>query len=127
MKVAKIFANKSCKISQGNCEKLQKKSAKNCKIIQFLYVHSQRDLLLFGAEGVKKDSIQLCTFPGLLMHFGLELDVACPLLLSVCPGLFFCIFTFYVLTVVLLKCMGENFLLSEDEPLTPNIDGVMSL
>ena len=40
---------------------------------------------------------------------------------------FFCIFIFYVLTVVLLKGMGESFLLSEDEPLTPNIDGVMAL
>ena len=26
---------------------------------------------------------------------------------------------------MLLKGMGENFLLSKDEPLTPNIDGVM--
>ena len=26
-----------------------------------------------------------------------------------------------------LKGMGESFLLSEDEPLTPNIDGVMAL
>ena len=36
-------------------------------------------------------------------------------------------FHFYVLTVVLLKGMGETFLLSKDEPLTPNIDGVMAL
>ena len=50
-------------------------------------------------------------------------------LLSVCPGLiFFVVFSFfYVLTVVLLKDMGESFLLSEYEPLTPNIDGVMAL
>ena len=34
---------------------------------------------------------------------------------------------FYVLAVVLLKGMGQSFLLSEDEPLTPNIDGVMAL
>ena len=50
-------------------------------------------------------------------------------LLSVCPGLiFFVVFSFfYVLTVVLLKGMGESFLLSKDEPLTPNIDGVVAL
>ena len=48
-------------------------------------------------------------------------------LLSVCPELiFFCIFIFYVLTVLLLKDMGESFLLSKDEPLTPNIDGVVT-
>ena len=40
---------------------------------------------------------------------------------------FFCIFIFYVLTVVLLKGMGESFVLSKEEPLTPNIDGVMAL
>ena len=28
---------------------------------------------------------------------------------------------------MLLKSMGESFLLSKDEPLTPNIDGVMAL
>ena len=28
---------------------------------------------------------------------------------------------------MLLKSMGGSFLLSEDEPLTPNIDGVMAL
>ena len=28
---------------------------------------------------------------------------------------------------MLLKGMGESFLLSKDEPLTPNIDGVMAL
>ena len=28
---------------------------------------------------------------------------------------------------MLLKGMGEAFLLSKDEPLTPNIDGVMAL
>ena len=39
----------------------------------------------------------------------------------------FCIFIVYVLTVMLLKGMGEGFLLSKDEPLTPNIDGVMAL
>ena len=39
----------------------------------------------------------------------------------------FLYFHFYVLPVVLLKGMGEGFLLSKDEPLTPNIDGVMAL
>ena len=49
-------------------------------------------------------------------------------LLSVCPGLiFFLYFLYYVLTVVLLKDMDESFLLSKDEPITPNIDGVMAL
>ena len=43
------------------------------------------------------------------------------------PNYFFCIFIFYVLTVSLLKGMSESFLLSEDEPLTPNIDGAMAL
>ena len=28
---------------------------------------------------------------------------------------------------MLLEGMGESFILSEDEPLTPNIDGVMAL
>ena len=43
--------------------------------------------------------------------------------LSVCPGLiFFCIFIFYVFTIVLSKGMSESFLLSEDKSLTPNID-----
>ena len=28
---------------------------------------------------------------------------------------------------MLLKGMGESFILSKDEPLTPNIDGVMAL
>ena len=39
----------------------------------------------------------------------------------------FCIVIFYVSIVVLLKGMGESFLLSKDEPLTPNIDRVMAL
>ena len=34
---------------------------------------------------------------------------------------------FYVLTVLLLKGMSDSFILSKDEPLTPNIDGVMAL
>ena len=34
---------------------------------------------------------------------------------------------FYVLTVVLLKDMDESFLLSEDEPITPNINGVVAI
>ena len=37
----------------------------------------------------------------------------------------FLYFRFYVLTVALLKGMGERFLLSKDESLTPNIDKVM--
>ena len=36
-------------------------------------------------------------------------------------------FHFYALFGVLLKGMGERFLLSKDEPLTPDIDGVMAL
>ena len=49
-------------------------------------------------------------------------------ILSVCPGpIFFCNSIFYVLIVVLLKGMDETFLLSEDEHITPNIDGVMAL
>ena len=39
---------------------------------------------------------------------------------------FFC-FHFYALVGMLLKDMDESFLLSKDEPLTPNIDGVMAL
>ena len=39
----------------------------------------------------------------------------------------FLYFQFYVLAVLLLKGMGDSFLLSKDEPLTPNIDGVMAL
>ena len=34
---------------------------------------------------------------------------------------------FYAWFDTLLKGMGESFLLSKDEPLTPNIDGVMAL
>ena len=40
---------------------------------------------------------------------------------------FFSIFLFYALFGMLLKCMGERFLLSKDESLTPDIDGVMVL
>ena len=48
--------------------------------------------------------------------------------LTVClPWTIFCIFVFYVLTVLLLKGMGECFILSKDEPLTPSIDVVMAL
>ena len=39
----------------------------------------------------------------------------------------FCIFIFYAWFGMLLKGMGESFILFEDEPLTPNIDGVMAL
>ena len=48
--------------------------------------------------------------------------------LSVWGGLnyFFC-FHFYARFGTLLKGMGKSFLLSKDEPLTPNIDGVMTL
>ena len=49
-------------------------------------------------------------------------------LLSVALDYFsFLYFHFYVLIVVLLEGMGESFLQSEGEPLTPNIDGVMAL
>ena len=41
-------------------------------------------------------------------------------------NIFFC-FHFYDWFSMLLKGMGESFLLSEDGPLTPNIDGVMGL
>ena len=34
---------------------------------------------------------------------------------------------FYARVGMLSKCMGERFPLSKDEPLTPNIDGVMAL
>ena len=37
------------------------------------------------------------------------------------------IFIFYARFVMLLKGIGESFILSEDEPLTPNIDGDMAL
>ena len=50
--------------------------------------------------------------------------------LTVCLGsrnIFFSIFIFYALFGVLLKGTGERFLLSKDEPLTPDIDGVMAL
>ena len=40
---------------------------------------------------------------------------------------FFSIFIFYAWFGMLSKGMGKSFLLSEDEPLTPNIDGVMAL
>ena len=40
--------------------------------------------------------------------------------------LFFSIFIFYALFGMLLKGMGESFLLPEDEPLTPNINGVVA-
>ena len=39
----------------------------------------------------------------------------------------FPILNFYAYFGMLLKGMGESFLLSEDEPLTPNIDGAMAL
>ena len=40
---------------------------------------------------------------------------------------FFSIFNFYAWFIMLFKGMDERFLQSEDEPLTPNIDGVMTL
>ena len=49
---------------------------------------------------------------------------------TVCLGstyYFFPIFIFYALFGMLSKGMGESFLLSKYEPLTPNIDGVMAL
>ena len=39
----------------------------------------------------------------------------------------FSIFIFHALFGMLLKGVGERFLLSNDEPLTPDIDGVMAL
>lgn len=49
---------------------------------------------------------------------------------TVCLGsrnIFFCIFIFYVSSGVELKGMVESSLLSEDEPLNRDIDGVMAL
>merc|ERR1711966_504211 len=40
---------------------------------------------------------------------------------------FFPYFHFYALFGMLSKGIGERFLLSKDEPLTPNIDGVVAL
>ena len=40
---------------------------------------------------------------------------------------FFSIFIFYAWFGMLSQGIGESFILSEDEPLTPNIDGVMAL
>ena len=49
-------------------------------------------------------------------------------MLSVWGQLIFFLFLFSMPDLVfLLKGMGETFLLSKDEPLTPNIDGVMAL
>ena len=48
---------------------------------------------------------------------------------TVCLGstnIFF-FFQFYACFGILSKGMVESFLLSKDEPLTPNIDGVMAL
>ena len=39
----------------------------------------------------------------------------------------FFLFSFYARFGMLLKGVGEAFLLSKDEPLTPNIDGVLAL
>ena len=47
--------------------------------------------------------------------------------LSVWGEHFFFYFNFYAWFGMLLKGVGESFILSEDEPLTPNIDGVMAL
>ena len=41
--------------------------------------------------------------------------------------IFFPTFIFYAYFVMLLKGMGESFILSKDEPLNPNIDEVMAL
>ena len=50
------------------------------------------------------------------------------LLVSVWGQEVFCKFrVFYFASGVQLKGMGESFLLSGDEPLTPNIDGVVAL
>ena len=50
--------------------------------------------------------------------------------LTVCLGsinIYFFYFHFYACFGMLSTGMGESFLLSEDEPLTPNIDGVIAL
>ena len=77
-----------------------------------------------------------------IIHGGQILTVVCsaaaalPLLISsgrrdgctVCLGwTIFSYFLFLCWFDMLLKSMGESFLLSKDEPLTPNIDGVMAL
>ena len=49
------------------------------------------------------------------------------MLLSIWGQLVFSIFILYAWFGMLSKGMGETFLLSADEPLTPDIDGVMSL
>ena len=49
------------------------------------------------------------------------------ILLSVWGQEFFFYFHFYALFGMLLKGIGERFLLFKDEPLTPDIDGVMAL
>ena len=41
--------------------------------------------------------------------------------------IFFSVFMFYAWFGMLSKGMGESFILSKNEPLTPNIDGVMAL
>ena len=46
---------------------------------------------------------------------------------SVCPGLIFFVFSFFVLFGVLLTGMVNSSLLLKDELLTPDIDGVMAL
>ena len=50
-------------------------------------------------------------------------------ILSVWGGLNYCfpIFIFYAWVGMLLKSMGKSFLLSKDEPVSLNIDGVMAL
>ena len=49
-------------------------------------------------------------------------------ILSVCPQQnYFFLFSFFAWFGMSLKCMGESFLLSKDEPLTPGIDGGTAL
>ena len=63
---------------------------------------------------------KLCSNPGFFVK-----QFSCYCLIAL--DYFFLYFHFYGFTVVLLKGMGGSFLLSKDEPLTSNIDGVMAL
>ena len=71
--------------------------------------------------------LHLAFLPSMMINTHLESDFRV-YVLSVWGGQFFLsIFNFYAWFGTLMKGMGESFLLSEDEPLTLNIDGVMAL
>ena len=110
-------------------------------IVMLLPCFQENYLTVFGYNRSDIDLLHLFLFSGEtdtwclpFREVGFNLDWVISNLVvlqyTVCFGwtkLIFSVFILYAWFCVLLKSMGESFLLSEDEPRTPNIDGVMAL